>query len=121
MNKQVMDKRISIRLGEREHALVGSVAKDLGCSQSEVIRLAICALSDELPVLTQAVHQNSTMTESLGKCTAEVRRVGANVNQVVRTAHYAGWTEDQIPSVNTLPRMIEGLVETVEREVRRVC
>lgn len=113
-------RRLTVRLSDREDELVRSTASALGVTDSEVIRLGLAALAGRFPIgVTERSAANPVprevveMREALDRVVAGIRRVGVNVNQVVRMAHVAGWSDDVVPRVRELPGVIDDLVADV--------
>lgn len=117
-------RRVTVRLGDEEAEVVRGTASALGVTESEVMRLALAALADRLP---DGVTERATaapvsrdvveMRDALDRAVAGIRRIGVNVNQVVRMAHVAGWSDDVVPEVRELPGAIDELVSFVQEAV----
>lgn len=60
------------------------------------------------------------MRDALDRLVLEVRRVGVNINQIVRMAHVNGWTDDDLPGLLAVPDVLDGLVNVVTGAVRNV-
>lgn len=107
-------RRMTVRLSDREDGLVRSTAMALGVTDSEVIRLALAGLAGRFPI---GVTERSAaepvprevveMREALDRVVAGIRRIGVNVNQVVRMAHVNGWTDEDIPGLRELPGVVD--------------
>lgn len=120
-------RRMTVRLGDDEGDVIRKVASALGVTDSEVVRLAIRALADRLPdgvaerVAAPPVPPELVeMRSSLDRLVAEVRRVGVNVNQIVRVSHVNGWTDDDLPGLRGLPGVLSQLVDHVQEVVGNV-
>lgn len=117
-------RRVTVRLGDEEAEVVRGTASALGVTESEVMRLALAALADGLP---DGVTERATaapvslevveMRDALDRALAAIRRIGVNINQVVRMAHVAGWSDDVVPRVRELPGVIDDLVSFVQEAV----
>lgn len=113
-------RRMTVRLSDREDALVRSIASSLGVTDSEVIRLGLAGLAGRFPIgVTERYAAKPVprevveMREALDRVVAGIRRIGVNVNQVVRMAHVNGWTDEDIPGLRELPGVIDELVAHV--------
>lgn len=118
---------MTVRLGGDEDEVVRGVASALGITDSEVVRLSIRTLADRLPVgvaeraAAPPVSRDVVeMRNSLDRVVAEIRRVGTNVNQIVRVCHINGWTSDDLPGLCEVPSAIDELVDHVGGVVGRV-
>lgn len=120
-------RRMTVRLGDFEAEVIRSIAEALDVTDSEAVRLAITALADKLPagvgerladppVPSEVVE----MRDALDRLVLEVRRVGVNINQIVRMAHVNGWTDDDLPGLLAVPDVLDGLVNVVTGAVRNV-
>lgn len=120
-------RRMTVRLGDFEAEVIRSIAEALDVTDSEAVRLTITALADKLPsgvgerlagppVPSEVVE----MREALDRLVLEVRRVGVNINQIVRMAHVNGWTDDDLPGLLAVPDVLDGLVDVVTGAVRNV-
>lgn len=116
-------RRMTVRLGDTEDEVIHGVASSLGITDSEAVRLAILALPDRLPVgvaeraaAPPVPREVVVMRDSLDRLVTEVRRVGVNVNQIVRVCHVNGWSESDLPGLREVPGVIDGLVDHI-REV----
>lgn len=120
-------RRMTVRLGDFEAEVIRSIAEALDVTDSEAVRLAITALADKLPagvgerlegppVPSEVVE----MRDALDRLVLEVRRVGVNINQIVRMAHVNGWTDDDLPGLLPVPGVLDGLVDVVTGAVRDV-
>lgn len=117
-------RRVTVRLGDEEAGVVRGTASALGVTESEVMRLALAALAGRLP---DGVTERATaapvsrevveMRDALDRAVAGIRRIGVNVNQVVRMAHVAGWSDDVVTEVRELPGAIDELVSFVQEAV----
>ena len=117
-------RRMTVRLGDSEDEVVRSTASALGVTDSEVVRLAIIAMADRLPVgVGEQVAAPPVPPEvvELREALAEVRRVGVNINQIVRICHVNGWSDDELPGLLGVPGVIDDLVGHVREAVDRVC
>lgn len=117
-------RRMTVRLSDREDELVRSTATALDVTDSEVIRLALAALAGRFPIgVTERSAANPVprevveMREALDRVVAGIRRIGVNVNQVVRMAHVNGWTDEDIPGLRELSGVIDELVVFVQEAV----
>lgn len=120
-------RRMTVRLGDGENEVIRGVASALGVTDSEVIRLAIRALADRLPdgvaerVAAPPVPPEVVeMRSSLDRLVAEVRRVGVNINQIVRVSHVNGWTDEDLPALRSVPGVLSQLVDHVQEVVGNV-
>lgn len=120
-------RRMTVRLGDFEAEVIRSIAEALDVTDSEAVRLTITALADKLPagvgerlagppVPSEVVE----MRDALDRLVLEVRRVGVNINQIVRMAHVNGWTDDDLPGLLAVPGVLDGLVDVVTGAVRDV-
>lgn len=116
-------RRMTVRLGDSEDEVIRGVASALGVTDSEAVRLAIHALADRLPVgvaermaAPPVPPEVMEMWSSLDRLVTEVRRVGVNVNQIVRVSHVNGWTDENLPGLRAVPGVLSKLVDHV-REV----
>lgn len=121
-------RRMTVRLGDSEDEVVRSTASALGVTDSEVVRLAIIAMADRLPVgvgeqvaAPPVPPEVVELREALDRLVAEVRRVGVNINQIVRICHVNGWSDDELPGLLGVPGVIDDLVGHVREAVDRVC
>ena len=120
--------RISVRLNERESALVSYISASLGVSTSEVVRIALSGLSERVPpgfeermaAGPQEPSVASEISPHLDRVSAEICRVGVNVNQAVRAGHLHGWTGRDFERVCALPAQLDELDDFVRQEVGRV-
>lgn len=117
-------RRVTVRLGDEEAEVVRGTASALGVTESEVLRLALTALAGRLPddvterATAAPVSQEVVeMRDALDHVLAAIRRIGVNINQVVRMAHVAGWSDDVVPRVRELPGVIDELVSFVQEAV----
>lgn len=117
-------RRVTVRLGDEEAEVVRGTASALGVTESEVMRLALTALAGRLPddVTERATaapvsREVVEMRDALDRAVAGIRRIGVNVNQVVRMAHVAGWSDDVVTEVRELPGAIDELVSFVQEAV----
>lgn len=117
-------RRVTVRLGDEEAEVVRGTASALGVTESEVLRLALTALAGRLPddVTERATaapvsREVVEMRDALDHVLAAIRRIGVNINQVVRMAHVAGWSDDVVPRVRELPGVIDDLVSYVQEAV----
>ena len=121
-------RRMTVRLGDSEDEVVRSTASALGVTDSEVVRLAIIAMADRLPVgvgeqvaAPPVPPEVVELREALDRLVAEVCRVGVNINQIVRICHVNGWSDDELPGRLGVPGVIDDLVGHVREAVDRVC
>lgn len=117
-------RRVTVRLGDEEAEVVRGTASALGVTESEVLRLALTALAGRLPddvterATAAPVSQEVVeMRDALDRALAAIRRIGVNINQVVRMAHVMGWSGDVVPRVRELPGVIDDLVSYVQEAV----
>lgn len=120
-------RRMTVRLGDFEVEVIRSVSEALAVTESEAVRLAITALADKLPAgvgerlaAPPVPREVVEMRDALDRLVLEVRRVGVNLNQIVRMSHVNGWTDDELPALAVVPGLIDGLVNDVTEEVRDV-
>lgn len=120
-------RRMTVRLGDSEDEVVRSTASALGVTDSEAVRLAITALADRLPVGVReqvaappVPPEVVELRDALDRLVVEVRRVGVNINQIVRVCHVKGWTDDELPGLLGVPGVIDDLVDHVQEAVDRV-
>ena len=121
-------RRMTVRLGDSEDEVVRSTASALGVTDSEVVRLAIIAMADRLPVgvgeqvaAPPVPPEVVELREALDRLVAEVCRVGVNINQIVRICHVNVWSDDELPGLLGVPGVIDDLVGHVREAVDRVC
>lgn len=121
-------RRMTVRLGDSEDEVVRSTASALGVTDSEVVRLAIIAMADRLPVgvgeqvaAPPVPPEVVELREALDRLVAEVCRVGVNINQIVRICHVNGCSDDELPGLLGVPGVIDDLVGHVREAVDRVC
>lgn len=120
-------RRMTVRLGDSEDEVVRSTASALGVTDSEAVRLAITALADRLPVGVReqvaappVPPEVVELRDALDRLVVEVRRVGVNINQIVRVCHVKGWADDELPGLFGVPGVIDDLVDHVQEAVDRV-
>lgn len=120
-------RRITVRLSDVEDEVIRSIATALDVTDSEAVRLAIIALADRLPagigerLATPPVPREVVeMRDALDRVLTEIRRIGVNLNQIVRMCHVNGWTDEDLPDLLAVPGVVDGLVRNICKEVSNV-
>lgn len=121
-------RRMTVRLGDFEDEVIRSISTALDVTDSEAIRLAVNAMADRLPpgigqrlIAPPVSREVVELREALDRVVMEVRRVGVNVNQIVRVCHVNGWADDDASGVLAIPAVIDDLVEVLTKAVADVC
>lgn len=95
-----MSKSVTVRLDDHRNDFVDALAPLLGCTKSDVVRVALDALENKLPTGVVEAVVRPSLSEGdkrlLSSARLAVDRVGVNVNQLARVAHRQGAVDDDL-------------------------
>lgn len=114
-----MQHRESVRLGERERAVIDDIVDALDVTRSEAIRLAINAL-DGHDVPMRDSPDVRALAEAVDRCTAHISRVGSNINQIARRCNIDGVSGDVVAQIRSCRVLLDKLADDIRGEVGHV-
>lgn len=116
-------KRVTVRLDADRSDVLAGLSQRLGVGEAEVLRIALDALADRIPVgFFEPKRQFDDETKAvIAHYMRSLTAVGNNLNQLVRSAHLNGWPDTLIKPANDAVDDVREAVAEARTEVFAQC